>query len=280
MQFMLIASPGERETDRQLEAACAARGLPFTKLTPGAANGVNLGEPGRRRLIYRTGVSTACILLEQLLYRAGDAALHDPFFHYGNQPLIFQRAGLPRPRTVYVPDPDPAALARQVQGLGGFPVVVKLGGAEGGAGVSLAHDLDALVAALGEARSYASLEAYFPHVRSWRVTVLNGRVLAATARSAGTGDFRTNGPGSGPVEAGPAPEKAGEITLRAARALKLEFGGADILEGADGSLCISEFNFPCYFADQYEQTGVDIAGAIVDRLIDAPPHPTAGRWTD
>lgn len=278
MPFVLIAAPGARETDRQLEAACAARGLRCVKLTPGAVGGVDLGPPEERRLIYRSGVSLACLTLEKLLYRAGDSALHDPFFHYANQALIFQRAGLPRPRTVYVPDADPVALARQVQGLGGFPVVVKVPGTEGGQGVSLVHDLDTLGAAIRGAHSLPGLEAFFPHVRSWRVTVLNGRMLAATARVAAEGDFRTNGPGSGPARDCVPPAGLADIAIRAAQVLRLEFGGADILEAADGRLCLSELNFPCYFADQQVETGIDIAGAIVDRLVEMPAHPTAGRW--
>lgn len=278
MPFILIAAPGARETDRLLEAACAQRGLRCVKVVPGAAGGLDLGPPDERRLIYRTGVSLACVVLEELLFRAGDAALQDPFFQYSNQPLMFQRAGLPRPRTVHVPDPDPAALARQVAGLGGYPVVVKAPGTEGGRGVSLAHDLEALAAAITRSRGQPSLEAFVPHARCWRVTVLNGRMLAATARAAAASDFRTNGPGSGPVDGGPPPPGLADIAIRAAQVLKLEFGGADIMEAPDGRLVISEFNFPCYFADQQQETGIDIAGAIVDRLVAMPPHPTAGRW--
>lgn len=278
MRFILIAEPGDRETDRQLEVACAARNLPFVKVVPGASVGLDFGPPDERRLIYRTGVNLACLTVEKLLYRAGDAALHDPFFHYANQPLIFQRAGLPRPRTVFVPDPDPGALQRQVEGLGGLPVVVKIPGTECGKGVSLVDDLQSLARSIVEAPALPSLEAYFAHVRCWRVTVLDGRVLAATARAAGADDFRTNGPGSGPVDGGPPPAGLGEIAIRAAKVLNLEFGGADIMEAADGTLRISEFNFPCYFAEQQQLTGIDIAGAIVDRLIEMEPHPTAARW--
>lgn len=108
--------------------------------------------------------------------------------------------------------------------------------------------------------------------------MLGNRVLAATAREAGAGDFRSNGPGSRPLDPADPPEGLAEIAVRAARVLRLEFGGADIIEADDGVLRICEFNFPCYFADQQQQTGVDIAGALVDHLIAMPPHPTAGRW--
>ena len=100
----------------------------------------------------------------------------------------------------------------------------------------------------------------------------------STARAAGAGDFRSNGPGSGIIDCGPPPVGVAEIAGRAAQVLKLDFGGADIMEAADGSLRISEFNFPCYFADQQEKAGVDVAGAMVDHLIAMPPHPTAGQW--
>lgn len=278
MRFVLIAAPGDRKTDQQLEAACAARKLPFVKLVPRADADLNFGPPDERRLIYRTGVSRACDTLEQLVYRAGDAILHDPYFYYANQPLIFRLAGLPQTPTVPVPTRDPAALVRQVDSIGGWPVVIKIPGTEGGKGVRLVHDLAALEASLAETRVPVSLEAYFPHIRCWRVTVLNGRMLAATARVAGEGDFRTNGPGSGPIECDTPPAALGEIAVRAATVLRLEFGGADIMEAADGSLRIAEFNFPCYFAAQQELTGIDIAGAIVDRLIEMGPHSTAGQW--
>lgn len=278
MRFILITSPGERKTDDQLEAACAARSLPFVKAIPGATAGLDFGSPNERRLIYRSGVTLACMTLERILYRQGDAAFHDPHFLYADQTLIFQLGGLPRPRTIYVPDPDPAALARQVEGVGGFPVVMKMPGTEGGKGVSLVHDLDALLAATTGAACSPEIEAYVPHIRSWRATVLAGKMLSATARAAGEGDFRTNGPGSSIIDCGSAPAGVAEIAERAAALLKLEFGGADILEGADGTLTISEFNFPCYFADQQEASGVDIAGAMVDRLMAMPPHPTAARW--
>ena len=276
MRLILISGPVERETDRMLEAACAARDLPCVTLVPGRAAGLDLGAPGERRLIYRTGVSQACITAEMLLYRAGDAAMHDPHFHYSQQAVLFQLAGLPRPRTIFVPDPDRAALGRQVENLGGFPVVVKQPGQENGHGVSLARDLAALVEHIATSPGVPTLEAFVPHTRCWRVTVLAGKVLATTARVAGDGDFRTNGPGSGPVRDADAPDGLGEIALRAARTLRLEFGGADIMEADGGQLYLGEFNFPCFFADQQRMTGVDIAGAIVERLMAMPPHPTAG----
>lgn len=57
------------------------------------------------------------------------------------------------------------------------------------------------------------------------------------------------------------------IAGAAAAALRLEFGGADVMESPGGALTLAEFNFPCFFADQQEATGIDIAGAIIDHLL-------------
>ena len=62
------------------------------------------------------------------------------------------------------------------------------------------------------------------------------------------------------------PRGAGRIATEAVRALRLDFGGVDLMEGTDGRLTLAEVNFPCFFADQTTTTGESIAGAIIDYL--------------
>lgn len=200
-----------------------------------------------------------------LLHDGRTACLRDPHRAVLHQPIALRAAGVPVARAVYLPSPDRDALAAQVAWLGGFPVVVKRPGFEGGAGISRADDLDTLAETLAEAN--AMLEAFVPHARAWRMTVLAGRVIAATARGVGAGDFRSNGPGSVMLPDRDVPRGAAAIACRAARAIGSEFGGVDVLEGPDGALIVAEINMPCYFADQQEALGIDIAGAIVDRLL-------------
>lgn len=218
------------------------------------------------RLLYRAAVDMASYLLEALLYDGRTACLHDPYRTVLHQPLLLRAAGVPTAPAVYLPSPERDTLAQQVEWLGGFPVVVKRPGYEGGAGVSLAGDLETLLDALGEAGD-AMLEAMVPHARAWRLTVLGGRVIAATARAPGDDDFRSNGPGSTLLPDRDVPRGAAAIACRAARAIRSDFGGVDVLEAPDGTLVVTEINMPCYFADQQEALGVDIAGAIVDRLL-------------
>ena len=265
MRVVVITRPDLEETHRLLRKAAGRRGLQYTELVAGAAGGSDLSAVCPR-LIYCAATDAPSVLLEKLVARPGDALLHDPFFGCDHQPITLQRAGLPLPRTVFLPSMDLETLAAQVEWLGGWPVVVKLPGHEGGAGVSRAKDMGELTEVLEACGFDALMQSFVPHVRSWRLTVLGDRVLASSASEAAEGDFRTNAEGSTDLGPGTPPEGAEEIAIKAARALKLDFGGADILEGPDGSLSIAEFNFPCYFAEQQAATGVDIAGHMLEHL--------------
>ena len=111
------------------------------------------------------------------------------------------------------------------------------------------------------------IETYVPHALCWRLTVLAGRVLAATASTPPEGDFRSNVPGSRVVEDAVLPDGAEEIAIQAVEAMRCDFGGVDLMQGTNGQLIVTEVNFPCFFADQQAGTGVEIAGAIVDHLM-------------
>ena len=241
------------------------RGLELCQVVPGAASGATL-PPERRRLIYRAATDYAAQLVEQLLARPSDALLHDPHFPAAHQGILLRQAGVPMARAVYLPNRDPDGLRAQVTWLGGFPVVLKRPGTEGGAGVSLAEDLDDLVGQMAKAPGGTQIEAFVAHKRCWRLTVLKGQVLAATASVAADDDFRTNAPGSREEPSAVLPPEAPNIAVNAVSALRLDFGGVDLMEGPDTNLTVAEVNFPCFFAHQQDVTGADIAGAIVDHL--------------
>lgn len=264
MRFLLITRPELGDTNDLFRAACQDRGVELTELTAGNVGSAELGGTGPR-LIYCAGADPASRLIEKLVARPGDALLHDPYFPCDHQPILLRKSGIPMARAVYVPNLD--TLAQQAEWLGGFPIAVKLPGMEGGAGVSRAHSLEDLSRQLAEpGGDSAMLEAFVPHVRCWRLTVLNGEVLAASASVAPEGDFRTNIAGGRNDPDASKPAGAADIAINAVRVLRLGFGGVDIMEGADEKLTLAEVNFPCYFADQQTESGTDIAGAIVDHL--------------
>lgn len=265
--LVCITRPDLGTTNRLLEAACTARGVTFVEVTAGRVRESRLGDQEGARLLYCPAADPASAYLEKLLYGPGVAAFHDPWFPCVHPAITLQRSGVPVAPKVYQPSPDRLRLAEQVAWLGGFPVVAKLPGTEGGHGVLLIDGPQELETAMSRATAGAYLEAFVPHRLAYRLLVIGDEVTACTAAAPAAGDFRSNAASArdlGPVAP---PEEAGTLARRAAAALRLELGGVDLLHGDDGSLLVSEVNCPCYFADQQAATGRDLAGAMIDHLL-------------
>ena len=177
MQLVLITRPSLTEVNAQFAAACARRGLDMVTLTPGSAAQARLSGSGAR-LVYRPATDRASWLLEKLVANARTVPLHDVHFACTHPGIHLRRSGLPMPRAVY-DLADPPARDAQVQWLGGFPIVAKVPGFEGGAGVSRVFDHDQLQRVLADAAAPPTLEAFVAHARCWRLTVLGGEVIAA-----------------------------------------------------------------------------------------------------
>ncbi|MCP5153522.1 MAG: hypothetical protein H6983_05120 [Ectothiorhodospiraceae bacterium] len=261
--LLCITRPELETTNRLLAEACDRLGVGFATVVAGQATSGDFSTWRDGRLLYRAATDEGSLCLERLLVGPDVACLHDPHFPCADPAARLFRAGLPMPRRVFVPARDHERLEAQAAWLGGFPVVVKRPGAEGGRGVSLVGSIDALVREVLAAPPGVAIEAFVPHARSYRLFVAGGRVLATTAATPGPGDFRTNAPSSRSLGAAVAPHGAEHIAVQAAAALAVDVAGVDLMESTDGTLLLTEANFPCYFADQQAETGVDLAGAIV-----------------
>lgn len=266
MRFVLITAAGSAASDRLFEAACRAAGVDFTAVLPGSTSSHVLGTAHDGRLLYCAATDRAAQILEKLLCVPGVAALHDPHFICDHEPLLLAQSGLPMPRAVFVPAAERDRRETQIAWLGGWPVVVKRAGLDTGRGIFRADEMDTLDALLAAPGGEARIERYIPHRRCWRVTVLGGQVLAASAQSPAPGDFRSNAPGCGIDWQAVPPPGLAAIATSALAVLRLEFGGVDIIEGEDGRLWLCEVNFPCSFIHQQQGLGIDIAGAIVRHL--------------
>ena len=82
----------------------------------------------------------------------------------------------------------------------------------------------------------------------WRLAVIGDKAVAACRNQVEAGDFRSYA-GVDPADYF---ENAGQsllaVAIQACQALRVEFGGVDILEHSSGRLYPLEANFPCYFA--------------------------------
>lgn len=264
--LVCITGPELDETNRVLREACLKRGIGFVPVVAGRVSNSALAEAQGPRLLYRAATDRASELLEQLLSGPSATGFHDPLFPCAHAPLSLQRAGLPVPRQILFMAEESEARASQVARLGGFPVVLKRAGFEGGRGVFLIADAKALDAALDGVGRDVLVQAYVPHDRAFRLTVVGDQVVASTASRPSPDDFRSNAAGALDLGAVVAPPDAAGIAQRALAALGLEFGGVDLMETDTGACLLAEVNMPCYFVDQQRATGCDIAGQMIDYL--------------
>ena len=265
--LVCITQPDLAATNDILQAACASRAVDFIAVTAGSLKDSPFLDRQGPRLLYRAATDTASAYLEKLLYGPRVAAFHDPQFTCDHPAITLQRAGLPVAPKVFLPASDADALAAQVDWLGGFPLVVKRPGTEGGRGVLLIERWEDLGPALETAPAGVLLEAFVPHRKAYRLLVVGREVVACTAAAPGAGDFRSNVASAQDLGPVPPPGDAAAIACKATAALRLELGGVDLLEADDGTLFVSEVNCPCYFADQQQATGRDLAGMMVDHLL-------------
>jgi len=268
MRFHCVTSEHLADTNTVLREACESRGVEFLAVTaqswqPELAAQVRPGD-----LLYRAASGVLADRMERLLWQPFVAAFFDdPFFECFNQSILLARSGVPMPATLHVVPRERAALVQAVDCLGGFPVVLKVPGGEGGQGVLRVDSLPALFSVLDHLPDNVLMSEYVQHVLAYRLVVLGDEVIATEARHAGAFDFRSNAAGNRWLGAVRAPIAAERIAVQAAQVLKVAFGGADVLETAEGRLVLAELNFPCYFADQQIDTGVDIAGRMLDFLV-------------
>lgn len=262
------------ETIELLRAACADRAVgfevvradefDFSSATPLPAGG----------LLYRPAVSPAAMRVEQALWGDGVVTFYRTSAAMVWQPpsalLHLERSGVPVPRHVPFATPRRRLLRRYVERLGGFPVVLKVPGGEGGVGVIRADSFASLFSMMdvlhGSGRTVV-LMAYIEGAIAWRVIVVGDRAVLAHRCPIEDDDFRSVVPATTDAADATVPSDLEALAVRAAYASGTHFAGVDILEHPSGRRYVLEANFPCYFAQAQAASGVDVAGAMLDCLL-------------
>lgn len=174
--------------------------------------------------------------------------------------------GLGMPTTAF------AKSARDTKGIldlvGGSPVVVKLLESTQGRGVVLAETRKTASALID---AFRGLDAHFlvqEFVKEAggsdiRAFVVNGKVVGSMMRTAAPGDFRSNVHQGGSVKTVKLTREERRAAIRAAKILKLDVSGVDILR-ADSGPKILEVNSSPGLQGIEEATKKDIAGAIIE----------------
>ena len=104
--------------------------------------------------------------------------------------------------------------------------------------------------------------------RDVRVFTVGGRVLGAIERTAPAGEWRTNVSRGGSVRTLDLPPEWAEVALRAAALVGADYAGVDLLPSRDGRIYVLEVNGIPGWKGLQQATGIDVAGAIVDHVVD------------
>jgi ribosomal protein S6--L-glutamate ligase len=182
---------------------------------------------------------------------------------------LLARFGVDIPRTVMAR--DRSNIPHLLKDVGGLPAIVKLIRGTQGVGVMLAStlsELEGILATFSDLGQDIVLQEFIAESRGRdvRALVVGDRVVAAMRRRAKRGEFRSNlhrGGRGKAVKLGPAYVEA---AVTAARIVGLEVAGVDMLETRDGPK-VMEVNSSPGFEGLERATGVDIAGAIIDRAL-------------
>jgi ribosomal protein S6--L-glutamate ligase len=217
-----------------------------------------------------------------------------PHFHHMGIPLVNklnaillskdQFLTLQALSVVQLPVPD-TGFINSIEGfhtvlarLGGYPVVLKQASGRVGEGVFLVkteHQARLILHNTLETGKGMLVQSFIPPENRLdiRVLVIGGKVAGAMKLKPKPGDFRSNfhlSQRSWTVELSPEWE---EIALKAADALGLEIAGVDLIVDDKKNVSVLELNYSPGFTGLEAATGLDIAGRIIDYVVETYGRP-------
>lgn len=177
-------------------------------------------------------------------------------------------AGVPIPTTVVLKRLE--FLDAAIKRVGGFPVIIKTPTGSLGKGVAIVESRRSLLSSLdilwmSDENRNLLIQEYVAEAegRDIRAFVVGDRVIASMERQSAEGDFRSNiGAGGEGRVVTLTPEEV-ELSLKSARALKLDIAGVDILRTKKGPV-VMEINANPGLEGITKTTGIDVAGEIID----------------
>jgi ribosomal protein S6--L-glutamate ligase len=183
---------------------------------------------------------------------------------------LLASSGLPIPRTVMAR--DRSNVPRLLDEVGGLPAVVKLLRGTQGVGVMLAStlaELQGILDTFWDLGQEIVLQEFVAESRGRdiRALVVGGRVVGAMRRKARRGEFRSNLHRGGRGKPVTLPPEFMEAAVQATRVVGLEVAGVDVLETRRGPT-VMEVNSSPGFEGLERATGLDVAGAIVERALE------------
>jgi RimK family alpha-L-glutamate ligase len=276
MQRMRFAVVAHRESDTNAALLAAARGCGLAAAILGPREALRTLEPGDvalARLDVREGldgVESGATELERLADARVEVLNPANSLVAAHDKLLTARAlrlaGLPHPQTSLIAEGTPAAAPD-------LPLVLKPRFGSWGRDVELCRTRDELESALARAsfrgwfREHGALAQELVPPLGWdlRLVVAGGRVVGAARRTAAEGEWRTNASLGARVERADPPPLARTLALAAARAIRADLVGVDLLPTRNGYVVL-ELNGAVDFRTSYAADG-DVFTAAVLALV-------------
>jgi ribosomal protein S6--L-glutamate ligase len=189
---------------------------------------------------------------------------------------LLSRHDIGIPPTVFVRRREDVRAA--IRKAGGVPVILKLLEGTQGAGVILAESAKSAESVLDAMRSLGQnilIQAFIAEAAGvdYRAIVVGSRVVAAMARRAVEGEFRSNLHRGGSAEAVTLDAAFQATAVHAAEVLGLNIAGVDLIPSHEGPMVL-EVNSSPGLEGIEKATGVDVAGAMLDFVVEHAPAGT------
>lgn len=275
--YCIIEEENEENLERVklLKKACDEKRIGFNLLEANKFDFINPPCLEEGDLIYRATPGERATSIERVLlnkkctafYKDYKLGLNDRTSSF----FMHQKEGLPVVKTIPDLPSDRSILKKYAKFLGGFPLIVKVRGNRHGVGVIRVDSFESLVSIADYLTPMLEnkyfMREYIDHTGQGRLIVLGNKVIASHENKVVEDDFRTNVGNRRSREAKKFSKEMEDVAIKAVTSLGLEFGGVDLLLCKTGKYFISEVNFPCHFPTTQTLTKVDIAGKMVEYLV-------------
>jgi glutathione synthase/RimK-type ligase-like ATP-grasp enzyme len=272
MTFYNISGMKNSTTNKLLKKSCEERNITYVYVDIENFDYTNPPTLAPHDLLYRTGTHTKATYIEQLLIED-----HTVTFHKNKQrkimttiqeTILYQKLGLPTPKTVYDMPQDEKLMTKTIDFLGGFPIILKIPGRSHSEGIIKVDSITSLKSVVDYIQPpKMMLREYIDFTSHARLIVIGNRVVDSIEYIAPDGDFRSNVGTAFTVKAKTFSSEIQKIAVDAVALSDVEFGGVDILIDANGNPYLTEVNFPCFFPRAQHTTGTDISGMMIDYLV-------------
>lgn len=279
MNFYCIKQGTNNDIEARVELlkrACDDRNVNFVDLDSEAVDYSQIQQPTGNDFLYNVGRGSQ--ILESLMLNEAVTTFYasnpKANFNLANTStlwtIIHDKEKLPAPKTVHSLTDDRRLLKKYVEYLGGFPLIIKAVGSTRGVGVIKVDSLAALYSIADYLISLNGkfiLRQFIECASRLRLVVLGNKVITSVEYISPQDDFRTieDYPETKVVKA---PAIIEQTAVKSVEAIGVEIGGVDIVLDAAGNHYLLEVNFPFSFQRPQKYSKVDIAGLMLDHLIE------------